>query len=1166
MTSYSTDRKRFLGWVLVLGLVAILALPTQAPANVFASKLEMSAVAFAPGVGGTVTLSYILNENADTGVTLKVYRASGNLLVRTVNLGAQTKGTQSWVWDGKNDGGSFVALGEAYYFTVTASDDGYSAWTKISVDADRCKFYSPRGLDVNKNPASKYYGRIYVAENTSGVAVWTGSPKVTTDGIYILNADCTDAVGQGDTARTAGTTWSSTSTSSPWRCAVGEDDNVYLCDWTDSRPALYAGDPDFNTGAFLLDPAGAAASGLTTNHGSVEAVRVKGIGPTRVVYTCDEDYPGGAALGSVWQYNCGNNAMPWWAKPDGKAYDDLTPNRIQNYTNDFVFDGSGNIYVTQDRSDGYDIASVIKVNVASQSLIYHSLVSSGGRDPLRNTRAIALDEARNRVALGTYNMGRISVLDTSLDVEKIQILGSVGTWAVGDGGTIVKSTDRGATWAAQTSTTTSNLYGVNFASYLIGVAVGAGGTILRTSDGGTTWAAKTAPGTADLYCVKLYSTTGVGWAVGSGGAIYKTADGGNTWTATTSGVSTTLRSVDTLYAVSAQAYVCGNGGVILKTTDTGASWAPLTSGTTEDLNSIGMARTRSTPLDYGWAVGNNGTILRTIDAGATWTAQTVPAAAGKNFVSVHVISGMVAKALAEDGTVFRTKDGGTTWNAAATGGMGLTNVRFLDPGLGFAVGGDGQAFLSSNGGATWTAQTTGVTGALNGSSSIELPDTGTTYPSWRGVAFDAAGNLYGIDPMTENLRIYSPPDGANSSTTKSWGTIVPTGGDLTGPSVPVVTDDGAEQLSNQTLHATWTASTDAESGVVGYACAISGVPYDMGRDYAVGWTEVGNVSTYTFTGLDLVNGTYYFLVKAKNGAGIWGEAGVADGISLVKTVSTIGEIKESKDTGIYFMNAEHPAIVTFVHPGDSQGVDAEKWFWVESWDRTAGLKVNAKGLGDYFPVGLAAGSQITKMKGTLVLPASPTADTVIDATRELQLTEVPVVAETTTDIPAFLAMNTKSFGGGWRSKSATPGAGDGTPAVSGYWSGNSTVSATGLNTEGMVIRLTGTVRGYGEDEAKGWMWLYLDDGSGVPNDTGPAGSMGVKVIRPYTISYLRDFAWPASAEDIGKQMTIDGICCNRWIAAVTGPPAIPSPGRIRMLLMRTMTGANTIDQAIWVNP
>jgi hypothetical protein len=58
--------------------------------------------------------------------------------------------------------------------------------------------------------------------------------------------------------------------------------------------------------------------------------------------------------------------------------------------------------------------------------------------------------------------------------------------ATGDVGTILRTTNSGATWVAQSSGTTALLYGVSFTDAKNGTAVGAGGTILRTTNGGWT--------------------------------------------------------------------------------------------------------------------------------------------------------------------------------------------------------------------------------------------------------------------------------------------------------------------------------------------------------------------------------------------------------------------------------------------------------------------------------------------------------------------------------------------------------------------------------------------------------------------------------------------------------------------------------------------------------
>ncbi|HEY4176522.1 MAG TPA: hypothetical protein VGM90_06815 [Kofleriaceae bacterium] len=60
-------------------------------------------------------------------------------------------------------------------------------------------------------------------------------------------------------------------------------------------------------------------------------------------------------------------------------------------------------------------------------------------------------------------------------------------WAVGDTGSIVRSSDDGQTWTHATSPVTEDFYAVAFADAQTGAAVGAHGAVVITHDGGATW-------------------------------------------------------------------------------------------------------------------------------------------------------------------------------------------------------------------------------------------------------------------------------------------------------------------------------------------------------------------------------------------------------------------------------------------------------------------------------------------------------------------------------------------------------------------------------------------------------------------------------------------------------------------------------------------------------
>jgi len=101
--------------------------------------------------------------------------------------------------------------------------------------------------------------------------------------------------------------------------------------------------------------------------------------------------------------------------------------------------------------------------------------------------------------------------------------------------------------------------------------------------------------------------------------------------------------------------------------------------------------------------------------------------------------------------------------------------------------------------------------------------------------------------------------------------------DKTAPSAVTVTDDGATTSSTTQLHAVWTASSDAQSGIAGYEYLIR--QDSTSGTILVNWTSTGTTTSVTKTGLSLVAGkTYYFGVRAKNGAGLYSTTAYSNGI------------------------------------------------------------------------------------------------------------------------------------------------------------------------------------------------------------------------------------------------------------------------------------------------
>jgi hypothetical protein len=101
------------------------------------------------------------------------------------------------------------------------------------------------------------------------------------------------------------------------------------------------------------------------------------------------------------------------------------------------------------------------------------------------------------------------------------------TWRVGPGGLIQKAAADGS-WETRPSGVKADLFGISFANSEVGWAVGQGGTVLRTTDGGATWTRMPNPTSEDLVRVGAISPTKVNVITRSGQTLQST-DGGQTW-------------------------------------------------------------------------------------------------------------------------------------------------------------------------------------------------------------------------------------------------------------------------------------------------------------------------------------------------------------------------------------------------------------------------------------------------------------------------------------------------------------------------------------------------------------------------------------------------------------------------------------------------------------
>jgi photosystem II stability/assembly factor-like uncharacterized protein len=327
-------------------------------------------------------------------------------------------------------------------------------------------------------------------------------------------------------------------------------------------------------------------------------------------------------------------------------------------------------------------------------------------------------------------------------------------YAVGDFGTVLKSTDGGQTWSGLPSGTTSNLSivqeldpntlivgggcalrestnggatftpmpinpsdtvcgsdlaAISFSSATTGYVLLQSGQVLYTTNGGATVAAKTSvplpSGTARATGLTFVSTS-TGFATTSAGAIEETSDGGNSWTQ----VNTTFNSLNGIRFITSQtAFAYGPGNTLLQSTDGGATWQQvplkLSSPTFENLTGIACTSATKCLISTGTS-----SLILTSDGGQTGSLVTP---SNQPLTSVAFTSGAGVVAVGNAGTTVLSADGGSQFPTVISGGPGVplsssTKQPLVSgaPRTAYLLGKGGQLDATTDGGADWTLEQT----------------------------------------------------------------------------------------------------------------------------------------------------------------------------------------------------------------------------------------------------------------------------------------------------------------------------------------------------------------------------------------------------------------------------------------------------------------------------
>ena len=267
-------------------------------------------------------------------------------------------------------------------------------------------------------------------------------------------------------------------------------------------------------------------------------------------------------------------------------------------------------------------------------------------------------------------------------------------WAVGNNGTILKTTDTGVTWESLNTGVTVNLKGIYQPASNQFWAAGDAGTVIVTSDAGSTWMLRSPPTTTNLSDI-FARGSGTAYVIGETGTCFFSTDWGMNWESRLVPTSEDLNAgIGPTSGTSLHALVGGNNGVIYKTIDAGVNWDTISSGTTNNIYGFGFGANGRV-----FAVGAGGTLLMSTSAGNTWQAIQVPTSEDLHSLSSSGQNSNWLVVCGSNGTVIKSTNAGDTWYLQSTPTTEtLSSALAATNSIHFAVGNNGIVIKTIDGG------------------------------------------------------------------------------------------------------------------------------------------------------------------------------------------------------------------------------------------------------------------------------------------------------------------------------------------------------------------------------------------------------------------------------------------------------------------------------------
>lgn len=308
-------------------------------------------------------------------------------------------------------------------------------------------------------------------------------------------------------------------------------------------------------------------------------------------------------------------------------------------------------------------------------------------------------------------------------------------WAVGEAGTILRTTDGGASWRRQVSPSTQDLRHVAVVSSQVAWAAAANGELLLTEDGGASWQARAIASGGGISALGARSARQAWVNAGYGNPGSFTIDGGASWQvrAGPTGVNGNIYTATDGSLWVLPTYQNSGSVQLARSNDHGVSWRQtdlpdIAAGQSYRTNDRFQAWSDQTALLTTTGYGIDPVTLaytyqqqrwRTLDGGSSW--QSVGAlpngpSDGYAYAAQVSLAGDGGRLLAwtnasDSAQLYRSDDAGASWTAVSlpsamvgdTYGGWVSSLQAFDAQRWLMTDGRGRLWLSHDAGTRWTA-------------------------------------------------------------------------------------------------------------------------------------------------------------------------------------------------------------------------------------------------------------------------------------------------------------------------------------------------------------------------------------------------------------------------------------------------------------------------------